>query len=696
LSHRVGIDVGGTFTDFLLVRSDGTFGAYKTLTTSEDQSIGIMEGLDHFARRDGDSLRGFLAGTEMILHGTTATTNCVLTGSGAVTGLLTTRGFRDAFEMRRGVKERIYDNKYPAPFQIVPRYRRLPVGERTRHDGTVVVAVEHSDVSDACEALRAEGIQAVAICFLNGYANGTNEVACKSLVESELPGVYVSASHEVLPKIGFYDRLSTTVLNAYTGPILARYLASLTDRLSAAGFSGALLIMQSSGGVVSARSAIEIPAGSVESGPAGGAVAGARYAAVQGFSKAVTFDMGGTSLDIARIIDGRPANVQTSDFNRYRLALPMVDVISIGAGGGSIARVAGGLLQVGPQSAGATPGPACYRRGGTDPTVTDADLVLGYISPGGLLGGRVPLDIGAARDALERDIARPLDLSVEDAAVAVFDVVNVNMASAVKRVLHERGDDPGEFALVVAGGAGPLHAASVAKELGIAVVIVPRDASIFSAAGVLLSDLRHDFVQTAFAVLPEVDASKLADVFVSMIDAGREVLGSEGIPPEQQSFEFSLDMRYERQIYEIQVPVSWEVVQRADLANLAERFHSLHDESYGYELRDAKIELLNARVAAVGRTRPFWFPEQRAIAMPRATGRRRVSLPGLYRWSEVVIYDSESFGVGTRCVGPAIIEGASTSVLIPDGWEVESERYGNYVLQCRIEGADSSLTPRIS
>jgi N-methylhydantoinase A len=681
MKYRVGIDVGGTFTDFLLVRGDGSFSTYKTFTTPQNQSDGIMEGLRWFAESEAADLREFLSEIGLILHGTTVTTNSVLTSSGARTGLLTTKGFRDALEMRRGVKERIYDNKYPAPLPLVPRYRRLPVTERITYDGAVVEQVDYESVRAACELFRSQGVTAVAICFLNAYANSANEAACKALVQAQMADAYITVSHELLPRVGFYDRLSTTVLNSYTGPILARYLSSLFSQLGANGFRGSLLIMQSSGGVVSAETAIRIPAAAVCSGPAGGAIAGERYARVHDFKSAVTFDMGGTSLDVARIVDGRAATVQVVDFNRYRVALPMVDVVSIGAGGGSLAQVVGKLLRVGPESAGSQPGPACYGRGGKIPTVTDADLLLGYINPAGLLSGRVPLEVEAARAALKQHIAEPLGISEEDAAAAVYDVINVNMATAVKDLLNERGDDPREFALVVAGGAGPLHAVPVAAELGITTVIIPHDASIFTAAGVIFSDLRHDFVQTFVAPLDKLDLNGLREIFATLTNKGRQALASEGIEGADQRFEYSLDLRYERQIYEIQVPVSSPDDAGIDLPETARRFHRLHSECYGYDLPAARIELINARVVAVGQTPPFWFPEQEEQSTPTASASRKVFLPRNPRPRQLDIFQSETLRRGARLSGPALIEGPATSVLVPEGWHLKVDTYGNYLVQ---------------
>jgi N-methylhydantoinase A len=383
---------------------------------------------------------------------------------------------------------------------------------------------------------------------------------------------------------------------------------------------------------------------------------------------------------VARIVDGRAATVQIADFDRYRVALPMVDVVSIGAGGGSLARVVGGLLHVGPASAGSNPGPACYGRGGKLATVTDADLLLGYISPAGLLGGRVPLDLSAAQAALKEHVADPLGVTEEQAAAAVYDVISINMATAVKDLLYERGDDPREFALVVAGGAGPLHAVPVAAELGISAVIIPRDASIFTAAGVIFSDLRHDFVQTYFATLDRLDLDRLRAIFDDLTARGRRALTEEGITPADQSFEYALDLRYERQIFEIQVPVGAEQIASGEFADIGRTFHRLHNDAYGYDLPEARVELINARLVAVGRTKPFWFPEQEERIVHSAVGKRAVFLPGRDSREEIEIFDSDILGRGTRIDGPALVEGSATSVLIPHDWRLEVDIYGNFLV----------------
>jgi N-methylhydantoinase A len=682
MRYRIGVDVGGTFTDFLVVRSDGSIVGEKTPSTPPDFSVGILDGLGQLAAAELLDTHEFLQRTDLIVHGTTAVTNALLTRSGAKTALLTTRGFRDALEMRRGVKERIYDNKDPAPVPLVPRERRLPVGERTLWDGSVIEETNADDVLAAAASLRQAGVEAVAICFLHAYANGSNEDACRALIERELPGVFVTTSAALLPKIAFYDRLSTTVVNAYAGPLLGGYVNRLHARLAAERFQGTLLVMLSSGGVATVDVAARTPAAAVGSGPAGGAIAGMRYAAAENHPASVTFDMGGTSLDLACVLDGRVGRVRSTDVNRLRVAMPMVDVVSVGAGGGSIARVdAGGLLHVGPESAGADPGPVAYGRGGEHPTVTDANLLLGFLNPSGLLGGRVSLDRALAADAIRTHVAEPLGTSPLEAAMAIFQVVNASMASSVREFLYERGQDPEDFSLVAAGGAGPLHAAHVARDLGIRTVIVPRNSALFSSVGLLVADLKHDFVQTDFAPVRELDAARLRSLYETLRARGKAVLDEEGIAPIDQRFEYSADLRYERQIHEIEVPIEPEMLARAGEA-LELAFAARHREAYGYELAESPVEFINARVSAIGRTPDFWFPDMPPVTEQAViTTSRAVLLPPASTATDVPIYDVERLGPGSIVHGAAMVEGPRLSLLVPDRATLSVNRWGDFAIQ---------------
>ncbi|MDH5706637.1 MAG: hydantoinase/oxoprolinase family protein, partial [Candidatus Aminicenantes bacterium] len=509
MAYRIGIDVGGTFTDFLLTSEEGSSEIYKVLSTPDDPSIGLMNGLSEMAKARTTSLGEFIKNVQTIVHGTTVTTNAVLTRKGAKTGLLTTKGLRDALEMRRGIREEQYNNRYTNVEPLVPRYLRFPVEERLDYKGDTVTALKKSDVSDAVKLFKKEGVEAIAICFMNSFADDEHESVAAKIIQEKFPDTYLTVSSEFLPSIRFYDRISTTVLNSYVGPILKRYLTSLLEKLKSAGFKGVLLIMQSNGGVVSPQVAMEKAAATLLSGPAAGPVAGIEYTSVQGYDDCLTIDMGGTSFDAALIKERTPLVTTEGEINRLRLALPMLGIVTIGAGGGSIGWVdEGGLLRMGPQSAGSKPGPACYDLGGELPTCTDADLLLGYLDKDFFAGGKIPLNYDRAVKSIKEKIAEPLGIDVIEAASGMYRVINVNMASGVREVSVKRGHDPREFPLVVAGGAGPVHACMIALELEIPVMIVPKESSIFCAAGMLMSNLKHNFVRTYSTFFNRIDAKR--------------------------------------------------------------------------------------------------------------------------------------------------------------------------------------------
>jgi N-methylhydantoinase A len=497
MKFKIGIDVGGTFTDFLLVLDDGSSKIYKVLSTPQDPSIATLTGLGEMASDQNLSLEEFLGHVAVIVHGTTVTTNAVLTYTGSKTALLTTKGLRDTLEMRRGIRERQYDNRYPNVEPLVERYLRIPVEERIDYGGEVLTPLKRVDVENAVDFMVQEGVEAIGVCFMNAFANNQHEEEVGGIIQQKIPQAYLTISNRLLPCIRFYDRVSTTVLNSYVGPTLKRYLTALISKLQQAKYEGILLIMQSNGGVISPEVAIERAAVTLLSGPAGGPVAGVAYAAAQEYDDCITVDMGGTSFDASMVKDKTPTVTTSGEINRLKLGLPMLNVVTIGAGGGSIGWIdEGGLLKMGPQSAGAKPGPACYDLGGELPTCTDADLVLGYLDKDFFAGGRIPLNPNKSRDAIERHIAGPLKLDLAEAAAGMYNVINVNMAAAVREVSVKQGYDPRDFPLVIAGGAGPNHACMIALELEIPVMIIPKESSIFCAAGMLRSDLKHDFVGT--------------------------------------------------------------------------------------------------------------------------------------------------------------------------------------------------------
>ena len=685
MSYRIGIDVGGTFTDFLLLGDDDLRLVHKTSSTPADPSLGLVTGLEELAGRLGRSLAGLLAQVELIVHGTTVTTNALLTRRGATTGLLTTHGFRDTLALRNGLREAPYDNRLQPPEPLVPRYHRLPVRERTDYKGDEVTPLDEADVRAACETLRADGVEAVAISFMHSPSNPAHEQRALALCRDLLPGVYVTASSDLLSQVRFYDRTSTTVLNAYVGPIITRYLEALTGRLDGLDFRGILLIMQSNGGVATPAEVAERAALSLLSGPASGPTAGLWYLAPHGVSDCITIDMGGTSFDAALVKDSEPLVMTDAVVDRWRLALPTIDIHTIGAGGGSIARVDdGGLLQVGPQSAGASPGPACYGRGGTQPTTTDADLVLGFLEEESFLGGELRLDRAAAVRAIDERLARPLGISVEAAAAGVYDLVNVTMATGVREVSVRRGLDPRDFPLVVAGGAGPVHAAAIALELEIPLLLVPRESSIFCAAGMLMSDFKHDFVRAYKTLLAGADLRRLAGLVAEMEQQGRAMLARERVGPDEIETRAALDLRYVGQWHELTI-----AVDELAVGPIAAAFHAQHDLLFGYSSPEMPVEVLAARVTAVGVTRK---PQQKLFQVTEAGEARLGSRPV---WSltqrrlvETPVLDGRLLGPGATLSGPAIVELANTTIVVLDGFELVLDRFGSFILYTGERGRE--------
>ena len=658
---RIGIDVGGTFTDMVAVDDSGRVTLAKAASTPADPSVGVMDGVAALAEALAIPAARLLAETERIVHGTTVATNALLERKGARVGLLTTEGHRDVIEMREGLKDDRYNLRMPAPEPLVSRARRLGVRERMRADGTVAAPLDAGSLDRAVAALGRDGVEAVAVCYLHAYRDDRHEAATRRVLERALPGVYVSLSSAVLPQIKEYERVSTTVVNAYVGPALSRYLSRLRERLDEVGYRGPVLIMQSHGGVVPIDEAVRIAAGAVLSGPAGG-VAGSRYCAqLLGEGNLIPFDMGGTSTDISLVVGGRAQLAGDRGVAGHRVALPSLDIVSLGAGGGSIAWVdPGGILQVGPQSAGADPGPACYGRGGSAATVTDANLVLGYLDAGNFLGGRARLDSSAAARALD-DLAGKLGVDRMAAASGVHAVVNTRMAEGIRLVSVRRGVDPRRFALLAFGGAAGLHATDVARQLDIARVIVPRVAAVLSAWGMLATDLRYEVVRTHIGDVRRVGAPALRRVFAAMEAEGRRRLGPAFAG--RVRVERAIDMRYGEQVFEVTVPLDGVDLDAADvMAQVIDRFHQRHEELYTYSLRDREPVLVNARLAVVGELPAL--PDEppvplRAAAAPRL--RRRIHLGD---WVEAPVYDLDALAPGQVIAGPAVLETATTTVLL--------------------------------
>jgi N-methylhydantoinase A len=662
--YRIGIDVGGTFTDLVAVDDTGRAILTKVPSTPSDPSIGVLDGLQLLADELELGRAALLARTDRIVHGTTVATNTLLEHRGARVGLLTTEGHRDVIEMREGLKDDRYNLRLPPPEQLVPRKLRLGVRERMRAGGRVETPLDLDSLNHAIAALERERVEAVAVCYLHSWRDPSHERATRDAVKRALPGAYVALSADVLPQIKEFERVSTTIVNAYVGPGLSRYLEELERRLAEAGYAGPTLIIQSHGGVAPIAESGRLAAGAVLSGPAGG-VAGSVYAArLIDEGNLIPFDMGGTSTDISLIVDGRPTLASSRRVAGHTIALSSLDIASIGAGGGSIARVdAGGILHVGPESAGAAPGPACYGNGGSAATVTDANLVLGYLDPASFLGGRRRLDRGAAEAAVD-NIAAGLDIDRVSAARGVHRVVNTTMAEGVRLVSVRRGVDPRHFALLAFGGASGLHATDIARQLDLKRVIVPRVAAVLSAWGMLATDLRFEIARSHIGDTKALDGGALKRLF--------EEMEAEGLARLRASFEGptratrSVDMRYGEQVFEIAVDLDGVDWSQADpLPQIAERFHRRHEELYTYSLPDQETVLVNARVAAAGILSAL--PQEPALpATPPIAPRseRRIYLDA---WIGVPVYDFDALAPSQTIAGPAIVEGTMTTVLLRPG-----------------------------
>lgn len=677
--YRIGIDVGGTFTDFLLVDEAGNSKVYKTSTTPKNPTEGVFTGLEIMAKDKGISTKEFLGQVATIVHGTTITTNAALTGEGAKTGFITTKGFRDVLNMRRGVRERQYDPKQSPPPPLVPRHLCQVVEERINFRGEEVAPLNEDDVRAAIQVFKTEGVETVAVSLLFSFFNPGHEKRIGEILAEEMPEAYVSLSSEILPQVRVYERNSTTALNAYVTPPLAKYLENLQATLWEAGFNGALMIMQSNGGVMSPEVASRFASNTLLSGPASGPAAGIFYASSH-TNDIITVDMGGTSFDVCLVKEGIPGVTIEGQVGGYRIASPMIDIHTIGAGGGSIAWIdAGGMLRVGPKSAGAEPGPVCYRRGGTKPTVTDANLILGYLDPAFFHGGNLDLDVENTKKALA-ELGAEIGMNDVAAAAGIYKIVNMNMADGVREVSVRRGHDPREFALVVAGGAGPIHAASIAAELGISLIIVPRESSVFCAAGMLISDLKHDFVRTYNAMVGQHDVTRMKELYQEMRESALQTLESEGVPTNKIVLRLSADLRYIGQFNDVEV--SWEGTDLDDaLAAIGDAFHQRHDTLFGYSMPGAPLEFMNLRLTAIGVTdKPSFskYPFVGEDASPARKGSRGVYFNG--EFVDTPIYDGLKMGNGNFVPGPAIIEQPTTTIIVTPEFDLTCDEFNNYVM----------------
>ncbi len=687
MTLKIGIDVGGTFTDFAVTRDGAEPAIFKSLSTPSDPSIAVVNGLTDIAAAQNppQTLEAFAATIDTIVHGTTVTTNATLTHTGAKCGLLTTEGIRDALEMRRGIREEQYNNRYANVKPLVPRYLRAGIKGRLDRNGDEVTPLDLAQVKQAIDLFKQDGVQAVSICFMNSFANPAHEQAAAKLVKQEMPGAYLSVSTDLLPSIRFYERISTTALNSYVGPKLNHYLDQLVGRLKGIGFHGLLLIMQSNGGVISPQLAREKAALTLLSGPAGGPGAGLFYVTPHGQDKCITTDMGGTSFE-ASVAVGSPMIKNDGEIARHKIALPMLDIHTIGAGGGSIGWLdEGGMLRMGPQSAGADPGPACYGKGGQLPATTDANVVLGYLDPNYFAGGKMKLDVAAARKAIETHIAKPMGLSVEDAAAGMYRVACNNMAQGVREVTIKRGFDPREFPFIPAGGAGPIHSCLICEELEIPLQIVPRESSVLCAFGMLMSELKHDFVRTFVAKLEAVDWKKLGAMIDEMSAEGARQLTEERIPEARRRHDIKFDCRYIKQYHEVSFLVPRELVAMGDVAAISRAFHAEHNRLYGYSLEaeGAPIEIINVRVQSIGFTdKPSYRGETFAgeDASGALKGRRSMYIPETKKFADVPVFDGHKMRFGNRIDGPAMVEQETTAIFVSAAYDCVVDALGSFAI----------------
>jgi N-methylhydantoinase A len=682
VTFRIGIDVGGTFTDFVLVRRDGSIRLSKSPTTPRDQSEGVLNGIDQLARGEHLTLGELLGDTTVIVHGTTTADNTLIEMSGAVTGLITTRGHRDEIELRRGYKEDIWDPALPPPPPIAQRRRRIGVPERLDYEGRVITPLDEDAVRAALRRLQKLGTESLAVVFMFSFINPQHEKRVREIALEECPGISLSLSHEVMPSAPEFERTSTTLVNAYVAPKIERYLGRLVERLRGAGYQHELLVMQSNGGIMTPEYITRRPVTVLSSGPTGGVIAACSVAGAAKVNDFVCADMGGTSYDVCLIRGGQPEIKSGWNWHhRYLVGLPMVDVQSIGAGGGSIASVVAGSLQVGPRSAGAEPGPICYDRGGTAPTVTDANLLLGYLNPDDFCGGTMRLKTDGVRDAIAAQIGKPLHLSAVEAAHGIYRLVNANMANAIRRISAQRGVDPRGLTMVVYGGNGPVHATAQAQELGIGTVLVPKTSPAFSALGLLLSDHIIDEMRAYITPVGRAELDRINALFIEMEQTARAVLAQRRSHRARVDLRRFVHMCYPGQTFDIAVPVGRNgLLGSRDLGATVERFHALHEELHTYASRDEEPILRSVRVTAVGVTDKPQIPTfSRSSSRPPIKGRRKAFFAG--RFVVTPTYDGSSLRAGHRVKGPAIIEEPFTTIVLHPKQEAILDRHGNYRIE---------------
>jgi N-methylhydantoinase A len=693
--YRLGVDAGGTFTDFVLADDRGEVRLFKTASTPDDPTRAIGAGLALIAEATGETPEQIVSQCDLCINGTTVGLNALIQHKGAKVGLLCTEGHEDSIEIRLGHKEdgHRYDADYPPARMLVPRYLRRGVKERVLSDGTVRTPLDEASVRAACALFRKQGVEAVAVSFLWSVLTPDHERRAAEIVREELPDVFLAVGSEIYPQVREYTRTSTTVTNAYLGPIMKGYVEAIDRYFRELGAKYPVRYFQSNGGLAIGEAMSDRAVYAINSGPASAPTAGLYVAEPFGIRDVITVDMGGTSFDITLVRDGN-ANVNKNiDFLRYRIGVPMIQVETLGAGGGSIAWIDDmGLLQVGPQSAGAQPGPACYGRGGEEPTVTDANLVLGYVNPSALLGGRMELDRDKAYTAIEERIAKPLGISVERAAYGIFTIVNNNMVNGIRRVSVERGYDPRDFSLVAAGGAGAAHITALAREMGIGSVLVPKLASGLCAFGQIISDVKYNYMASAPLRLDNAEAyAQINEKFAEIEAEGIRHLEADGFAREQIVIRRSLDMRYVGQVHECTVEIANFDIEEGTVDAVRQAFHDRHRQLYTYAEPHSTIEVVNIESTLYGRVDKPKPPRIAAGGGVEAAvkTRRPMIFSADGAQVEAPVYDGGKLGAGDLVPGPAVIEEETTTIVIEPGWHAELEVSGCYRV-ARAESADET------
>ncbi len=664
---RIGVDVGGTFTDMVLRDAGGGVRIFKSPSVPADPSEGVLGVLRLAARQLGIELTALLRDCALFVHGSTVATNTILEKKGARVGLMTTEGFRDSLEIRRGIRENQWDHRAPFPEVLVPRYLRQPVRGRLGADGSELAPLAAEDIEAAARIFAAEDVESVAICLFNSFLDGRHEQAAGLHLAKAWNGKWISLSSEVMPTMGEYERSSTAVMNAYVAPKVTSYLRSLDEQLRHLGLRRSLLLLQSNGGAVSVDQVAARPVMLVLSGPAAGVGALKGCAAPGERPNLVSMEIGGTSCDVMVMASGDVAVTDSLVIDGYHLTTPSVEIHTVGAGGGTVAWVDdAGLLHVGPQGAGARPGPAAYGLGGENPTVTDAQLVLGRLRPGPLAGGAVTLDAGLARKAIETRLAKPLGLSAEEAAAGVIRLLEQNLLHAVERLSIERGHNPATFTLVAAGGAGPMHGAAVARMLGSRRALLPRAAGAFCAMGMLQSDVRQDYLQVFLADLDRLDEAALENGFAQMEQRASDALARDGFQHDEIALQREIDLRYEGQQWPVRVAIAG--AGRFDAAAARSAFEAEHQRLFGHVQPGGHLEITALRV--VGRGRLDWTPPSPRApqqGQPEPRELRRVWIDARTGWREVPVYDGRDLSPGCRLAGPLLVEERTTTAFVgPD------------------------------